>query len=375
MKTITAALVAACLLIAGCGGTTKPVGPKQTVSAAQSCPQAADGRGHMGVCAPRALQVAPPVATPRAPVFTDLSNNNPCVCGAELKAKGYVGLIAKANQGTGFIDSTAVAQIASARAAGLAVGVYDFDWEYSIAEAQTLVARAKAAGIFPNTPNTFPLTFDVEAGNFSYSGLLAQIAYVKRQGYRVQVYSACWYWCPHAGSRWPTGTPAWISGYPTANPVPGLPDSLWVVHQFTNVPADLDVLGHAHGGSFVADGTTAQFAAFVNATPPAPKVNHHYRRYPTTPRKVCGGCSERATVKRYDRLRALQSSGHHPHRAELARLRKDCGLLADRIERVATRHGVGVWGVSPQWSVYHRRQRWLGLRRREHGAIVPRPRS
>jgi hypothetical protein len=101
-------------------------------------------------------------------------------------------------------------------------------------------------------------------------------------------------------------------------------------------------------------------------------VNHHYKRYPATRRKLCH-CSERGVARRYDRLRAKQTAHHHPHRAELKRLRHDSKLLADRIERVATRHSVGVWGPSPRWHVYHRAERYHGLRRRQHGGIVPRP--
>lgn len=101
--------------------------------------------------------------------------------------------------------------------------------------------------------------------------------------------------------------------------------------------------------------------------PPAPKVNHHYLRYQTVPRRVCGGCTERQVARRYDRLRAEQAPGHHPHRAELQKLRRDAGLLAARIERVATRHSVGVWGPSPQWQVFHRRYRWHELRVRARG--------
>lgn len=98
-----------------------------------------------------------------------------------------------------------------------------------------------------------------------------------------------------------------------------------------------------------------------------PAIRHHYGRYLTTRRKLCG-CNERAVVKRYDRLRAMQTAKHHPHRAELKTLRHDAGLLAGRIEMVA-RHG------TRGFAAFHRRQRFDGLRQREHGGTVPRPRK
>jgi hypothetical protein len=148
--------------------------------------------------------------------------------------------------------------VQSARAAGLAVGEYDFDQNYTVSEAAVFVQRMHAAGIYPTTPNTFPATLDVEYGSFSYTGLLAQIAYLHAQGYRVQIYTGAWYWSPHAGCRWPTSISAWLSGYPSA-PVP-CGTTGYSEHQYTSTPIDLSV--------FL--GSLPQFHAFVNATPPKP---------------------------------------------------------------------------------------------------------
>jgi hypothetical protein len=215
----------------------------------------------MGVCAPkpRLGLTAPRSTTSGGPVYQDLSNNDPCYCGAAIKQRGQVGLIVKANQGVGFIDSTAVGMVASARAAGLAVGEYDFDQDYTVSEAQVFVARLQAAGIGPSTPNTFPAYLDVEYGNFSYGGLLAQIAYLRSKGYRVGIYTGDWYWGPHAGCQWPSGlVSAWLSGYPNA-PVP-CGTTGYNAHQFTSTPIDLSVYL----------GSLDQFHAFVHATPPGP---------------------------------------------------------------------------------------------------------
>lgn len=256
------ACIAALLALAGCGAATHLALPTTPVT----CPAAASGHGYPGACAPPRLGLSLP-QTVAGPKYPDRSNNDPCYCGAQIRAQGYVGLIVKANQGTGFIDGTAAGMIQSARKAGLAVGLYDFDQDYTVAEARVFVARARALGIYPTTPNTFPLYFDVEFGSFSYPGLLAQIAYVHSQGYRVGIYTGQWYWTPHAGCRWPQDVTAWLSGYPTA-PVP-CGTRGYNAHQFTATPIDLSIYL----------GSTASFHAFVHATPPTPPK----------PRLVCFG--------------------------------------------------------------------------------------
>lgn len=240
--------------LASCGGSQRP----RTNGPHASCAQASAGHGAPGACAPKQQLglTAPHPLAPSQPTYQDRSNNNPCYCGATIRAQGHAGLIVKANQGTGFIDGTAVGMVQSARAAGLAVGEYDFDQNYTVAEAQVFVARLHAAGIYPHTRNTFPAYFDVEYGNFNYNGLLAQIAYVRAQGYRVGVYTGAWYWGPHAGCRWPAGVSAWLSGYPNA-PVP-CGTTGYNSHQFTATPIDMSV--------FL--GSRAQFSQFVNAPRP-----------------------------------------------------------------------------------------------------------
>lgn len=372
IKRLAAAAVLACLFVlAGCGGGTTTVTinvPTKALIPGPSCPQADGGQGFMGACMPKGTGLGVPKssALPGGIRYQDRSNNNPCTCGAAIKAAGFSGLIAKANQGPGFIDPFAVPQLASARAAGLAVGLYDFDWDYSIAEAQTLIDRAHAARIKPNSPNSFPLYFDVEAEAFAGASTLAhleaQIHYVQQHGYRVGIYTASFWWTPHMGCNWPAGISGWIAGFPTAATVCGLPASLFVAHQFTDTPEDQTLWL----------GSSAAFATYVAGTPVPPRINHHYSRYLRTRRNVCG-CSERGVVIPYDRLRAEQTATHHPHRAELKTLRHDAGLLADRIYRVAHRNNVGVWGVSAQTKPFYRTERYFGLRRREHGGVVPQP--
>ena len=323
------------VLLAGCGGHTKSAISVSRHAVAPACPEAANGHGSPGICAPRTFSI--PRTVERGPTYPDRSNNDPCYCGAQIKAAGQVGLIAKANQGVGFIDSTEVGMIASARAAGLAVGVYDFDQDYTVAEARVLVARAQAAGIFPTTPNTFPLYFDVEYGAFSYSGLMAQIAYVRALGYRVGIYTGQWYWGPHAGCRWPTGVTAWLSGYPVATPICGLPSSLFVAHQFTDIPVDETVyLG-------------SSFAAFVNALPPKPRVS--YAIFPPQTHKLDGRLiSERQSVKAWD-----AHACSNPVRRPICRqLRSDLLLLRGRLWYLAHHQGqLGEFNLPADWSRFH----------------------
>lgn len=241
------------LLVAACGGTNHPV--------SNACTAASHHRGAMGICAPsflRLTNIHPTV--PQGVLFEDRSNNNPCYCGAAIKAAGYHGLVVKALQG-GWSDPTQVGMVNSARVAGLAVGLYDFDQNYSLAEAQLLVHDARLDGINPSSRNTFPLTFDIEYGFFSLSGLKAQIAYVQSQGYRVQIYTGAWYWVPHAGNVW-VGLPAWLAGYPNAVLFSGLPSSLFIQHQFTEFPLDQSVYM----------GSLTSFEKFVNNAPPVTKI-------------------------------------------------------------------------------------------------------
>lgn len=264
-------VVIVAVMLTGCGGgkhashvatssTRQITLPAPAPTGTSTCPQAAGGHGSPGACAPKTFGLTAPGKTaPHLPTFPDRSNNDPCYCGASIKAAGQVGLIVKANQGLSYIDSTAVGMVDSARAAGLAVGEYDFDQDYTVAEIKLFVARMHAAGIYPTTPNTFPATIDVEYGSFSYAGLVAQVAYLRAQGYRVQIYTGEWYYGPHAGCRWIAGVFAWLSGYPSA-PVP-CGTTGYLTHQYTSTPLDLSV--------FL--GNLTSFHTFVHAVAPKPK--------------------------------------------------------------------------------------------------------
>jgi hypothetical protein len=166
--------------------------------------------------------------------FPDFSNNDPCYCAAALKAHGHVGEIDKVNQGLGFIDGTFQRMAADAKAHGLNIGGYDFDQEYTAREAYTLVKALHRAGIYRSTLHTFPPTLDIEFGLASRAGLEHQLAVLFREYGRAQIYTGSWYWLPHFGCWIPPKVDFWISGYPIASLLCGLPGNRWTVHQFTD---------------------------------------------------------------------------------------------------------------------------------------------
>lgn len=240
---LCAALLAAVLLVA-CNTpqhthTAPP--PAKTVpipaSVDQACPQALGGVGAMGECAPPAVKSKTASASSAVHggiTYPDFSNNDPCYCAGALKAHGRAGEIDKANQGTGFIDRTFVPMVTEAHRLGLAVGGYDFDQEYTAQETYAFIGRLHAAGIYRNTPRTFPPTLDVEFGSASIEGLKHQVAVLKREYGRVQIYTGAWYWLPHFGCWVPPGVSFWLSGYPIAQLLCGLKAVNWQAHQFTD---------------------------------------------------------------------------------------------------------------------------------------------
>lgn len=204
-----------------------------------ACPSAFQGNGAMGACAPRVQVEQSQTATvafaaTAAVTFPDFSNNDPCVCGSKIKENGHPGAIVKMSQGVYYRDETAAPMVANFKKNGLAVGGYLFDAEYTVAEAEVFVSQLHRAGIYKNTPNTFPPVLDVEYGNANRAGLQSQIDYLDRIFGRVMVYTGGWFWVPHFGSWIPSGVSYWLAGYPNASALPGLSDGWYVAHQFTD---------------------------------------------------------------------------------------------------------------------------------------------
>ncbi len=205
-----------------------------------------------------------------APVtYPDLSNNDPASCSQMrlIASHHHPAVYLKVNQGLGFTDAYFAPQVRCAQRAGMVPGGYDFVSEYSAAEANRFVALLHAAGMFKTTPNWLPPTLDVEYGSANRAGLQRMIDILFAAFGRVNIYTGGWYWTPHFGCFWPAHVTAWISGYPTAPAVCGLPASLYSQHQFTDA---------GNNGAFASDmtvwlGSAAAFRAFAHI--PAP-VSH-----------------------------------------------------------------------------------------------------
>lgn len=293
MRRVTlAAALAAALILPGCGHTNQPSNKILPPSVKQACPDATHLQGSMGACSPEQQATAPAgaiVASAALSIrgsFPDFSNNDPCYCGAQLRAHGHPGEIDKVNQGVGFIDRTFGPMVADARRHGLCVGGYDFDQDYTAAEAYTLVAGLHHAGIYRHTTCTFPPTLDVEFGLPSKAGLEHQLAVLRREYGRAQIYTGGWYWTPHFGCWVPKGVrdgwvKFWLSGYPTTSLPCGVPARSWKSHQYTD---------HGYTGapqvpySDMSRYLAGDFASFVQLAKPKPtkaqlraQLHHLYR--------------------------------------------------------------------------------------------------
>jgi predicted small lipoprotein YifL len=261
-----AALLAAVLLLAACGSKPKPKPVKLPPSVVHACPDATHGKGAMGECAPATAQVKSTIVhaasvSGQGITWPDLSNNDPTYNMAAIRRHGHPAVVLKVNQGVGFLDGTFYYMAKAAQRAGLAVGGYDFDQEYTAAEAYAFVGRLHAAGITRYSARKVPPTLDIEFGVPSRSGVEHQLAVLVREYGRAQIYTGGWYWLPHFGCWWPRGVPAWLSGYPTASVFCGLSQSLFNQHQFTD---------HGFNGVFFSDmsrwlGSAASFASYTQA--------------------------------------------------------------------------------------------------------------
>lgn len=356
MKRIASAIAAACLLTAGCGSTAP-----QKVGQIGTTNQATSAQCRTMSCV---LATLPPPNASLKPGST------PTVYGLDF-AYGSLSAAGAKAQGARFAASYLSdsskdwtrAALDSYHAEGLAtVAVWETiatrateGYAAGFADARSAARELAALGAPKDQP--FTMAVDCDCTTVSIEGYFEGAhAAVGDQENAYGGYDQLSFLCEHhlvGDENWQTY--AWSDGR-------WLPASCAPLEQYLN------------GSSFDHDRAIAANYGQWPIAAPKPVVHHNYKRYPTTRRKLCK-CSERAVVRSYDRLRAKQTAKHHPHRAELKTLRHDAGLLATRIQAVANRNSVGVWGVSPQWRVYHRSQRYLGLRRREHGGIVPRPKK
>lgn len=270
---VVVALIAAALIVVASSPSTntqtvtKQVSVPVPVREVAGCPEAIEGRGVMGECSPPA---GPSLRSfrPGPITYPDRSNKDPVdTAGMRAVARhGHPAIVLKANQGTRFVDSTFVGMAKAAKALHLCVGGYDFDETYTVAEVNVFIARLHAAGIYRDTPCTFPPTLDVEYGSFNQAGLQRQVAKLKQAFGRVKVYTGNWYIASRMSCKALAGLARqltfWLSGYPIA-PVPcGVTRGSYVEHQFTD--QGNDGAGSTDMTTFL--GSKAQFNAFVHKT-------------------------------------------------------------------------------------------------------------
>lgn len=157
----------------------------------------------------------------------DLSNNNPVYSPSAWAAIAHRSAFAifKVTEGTGYVDPTAAPMARQARAHGLVVGGYDFlhvCLDDAGAEARLFASRLRAGGL--TGKGSLPPVGDAEwplgdAGCNARAWLAAWTATVRAlTGRQPMIYTGAWWWQPHIGTWWPTGSLAWISGYQVRYP-------------------------------------------------------------------------------------------------------------------------------------------------------------
>lgn len=133
MRRLLVVLTLAAGLVGCSSSTARHTPPLATIN---PCAAAAGGHGAMGICQPRRerhlLFTAP---APGAITWPDRSNNDPTLRMGAIAHAGHPAIVLKVNQGTSFVDRWFVPQARAARAAGLAVGGYDFVSTYTTSEA------------------------------------------------------------------------------------------------------------------------------------------------------------------------------------------------------------------------------------------------
>jgi lysozyme len=206
---------------------------RAAVRAANSTPaicSPAQGAGELGVCAPkvqllggaRAAGVSASIARGR-PIGVDVSSYQGCSIDWRRSRAAFA--FFKATEGTGYTDRCLYHNVASAKAAHLPYGVYDFlraGRSSASAEAQHFIAAVRAAGA--NT--SLPPVADVEVNQgLSRSAINAYVCRWHRTvaaalHRRVTLtYTGNWFWAPQLAAN-SCGTKLWVSAYTFAPILP-----------------------------------------------------------------------------------------------------------------------------------------------------------
>lgn len=231
------------------------------------------GHGKLGSCAPRPLPGARAFLPAGGASGPDTSNNDPLYDWAPVRARGHDFGWTKLNQGRGFIDTTAHAQVQAIRRAKLAPGGYDF-YEVCIgsgtAEADIYLLRLHA--IAATGRGTLPAAGDAEwplSPPCSAAGARKWIAEWVNTVYHalhrvVALYTGAWWWNPNVGCWWPAHALAWISGYGVSYPPMPCGRSHLDFWQFSS---SYPLSSTASGDMSVYRGSAASFRALIGAKP------------------------------------------------------------------------------------------------------------
>jgi lysozyme len=157
----------------------------------------------------------------------DVSDYQPGVSWAAVKASGYSFAIAKATQGVGNIQSTFAGNLSGIRAVGMIAGAYHFlDWN------QDPVAQAKHfLSVYTPRAGDLPPTLDCEACTVDSAAAIAQVSGFIHEiephlnGARILLYMS--YSFPQdslEGGSGFSGHPLWVAAYNDAAEPP-VPDA------------------------------------------------------------------------------------------------------------------------------------------------------
>lgn len=341
------------------------VPPGQVKPNPSTCPHV------MGGCLPKPKAGAPEssasiTATKQG---IDLSNNNPVFSGSSWSAIGAHNALAifKTTEGIGFVDSTAKAMAAAARAHHIVVGGYDFlhiCLDSPTGEAHLFVAVLRTDGLTGR--GSLPPTGDAEFGGsgcnvraWLTSWALAVHAVLGRW---PMIYTGAWWWNPHVGVWWLAHALAWVSGYTSWSLLPHPSGrsqiDLW---QFTD---------HGWNGATTSDLSVWRDgnAAFARAAGAKPKPRtiggaEHYERYDNTLRHFGKTAArERSTVETWDRQGCRQPARRPICKATINHLRK----LRSRLLALHAKHR---WSYGTPTSIGLRNQQLIHRISDPHGRL------
>lgn len=361
------------LVVAACGGSARHRPPYKTTARPRlapnlAAPNCATGDNHsLGACLPKPKVGVSPKVGAGAIRCEDRSNNNPLFGVANwrrVRASGITCLYVKVNESTGFIDGTAARMAADAKAAGLAVGGYDFQHVCqgsATAEADVFAAHERADGL--TGPNTLPGSADVEYPTGASCNARAWESEWRARathdlGRATITYTGAWYWNPVLGCWW-VGGEDWISGYDVS--FPALPCGHVALDLWQNTDRGFDGVGTTDLSLF-RDGPAA-YARFVNRSNPV-ACGARVKSLPAH-------CLALFEASRFgQRLTERQAATDYKYRRRAVSLHDQLVFFEKRLWFVAhhrLKRGSWVSRKTADWTTGHRGFRFLRLLRDAQG--------